>query len=361
MVLPSHGANPRRLYESLGLQVPEKIYDFSENVNPVGPPNAIQENWHHYFNLVTAYPDPLGEPFLSAVATFHSVSRDSIVLGNGASEIFTVLARRYSGKRVIVIHPTFSEYEQTLTAAGAEIVEVIVEEIASWQIPMEQVKNEMRKAAAIYICTPNNPTGVLPKRAELQELVAHGRTVGCDVILDEAFIDWVDEQLSFIPEIVNGNDHLLVVRSMTKLYAIPGIRLGYLIANEKICQQLRSQMPHWHINGLAAVIGAECLMSEQYAQEAIQTSNRSREKISAFLRDFHCEVSQSVTNYIAFRLRDTSESAAFFRFCLERGVVLRHSLNFKGMNGQWFRIGMKNKEVMAILEYVLAQWFKKEK
>lgn len=357
MSLPSHGANPLRLYESFGLQAPKQIYDFSENVNPVGPPAMIQQNWAHYFQSIATYPDPHGEPFLGAVAQFHQVAKENIVLGNGASEIFAILARRYTGKRVLVVHPTFSEYEATLQMAGVEVVDVVVDDIATWQLPLERVKLEMQRAAAIYLCTPNNPTGVLLSRHVLEQLIAHGRTVNCEIVLDEAFIDWVDEQLSYIPTIVTGNSHVIVVRSMTKLYAIPGIRLGYVVAHQAIAQQLAAYMPHWHINSLAASIGVQCLNSVDYARQAVEQARVHREQIGQLLRTYGCQVSHSVTNYVAFCLPDVQQSDAFFRFCLQRGIVLRHSFNFKGMNGEWFRIGMKQQEAMCVLENVLHEWF----
>lgn len=356
MLLPSHGANPRHLYDRLSLDIPTEIYDLSENVNPAGPPAVIEASWNSYLELISQYPDPTGEPFLSKVADFHHVKKNQIVLGNGASEIFTVLARRYAGKRAIVVHPTFSEYEVTLRAAGAEVVDIMVDDIATWQLPVETLKREMVTASVLYVCTPNNPTGVLPSREVLEELIAHGREVNCEIVLDEAFIDWVDEKASSIP-LISQNSHVLVVRSMTKLYAIPGIRLGYLVAHHEICDELREQLPHWHINGLAAVIGVACLASESYAKKAVQRAKEQRIKTTAILQGYGCTVTNSVTNYVAFRLPNPLESAAFFRFCLERGVVLRHSENFKGMNGEWFRIGMKEEGVMAVFEVVLADWF----
>lgn len=357
MQLPSHGANPHSVYERLGMIPPENVVDFSENVNPAGPPPAVVDNWVSYLELVTKYPNPNGEPFLSKVAAFHRVVPANIVLGNGASELFAVLARRYTGKRVILVHPTFSEYEATLTVAGADLVHLIVDDIVSWSMDIDEVKRAMVGADALYICTPNNPTGVLPSRSVLAELMAYGRAVGCELVLDEAFIDWVDEATSFIP-FVSDNPHVIVVRSMTKMYAIPGIRLGYLIAGEEICEELRAQMPHWHINGLAAVIGAACLDSVDYANVTIAKASGCRERVIAMLRGYGCIVSDSVTNYVAFRLPNVEKSAAFFRFCLVRGVVLRHSENFKGMNGEWFRIGIKQPAQMALFERVLNDWFR---
>ena len=199
----------------------------------------------------------------------------------------------------------------------------------------------MTSASVLYLCTPNNPTGIMPERTDLNEIIRRGAEVGCEVVLDEAFIDFVDESLSFIAEIKN-NPHVIVVRSMTKMYAIPGIRLGYIVANPSIIKEIKALAPHWNVNGLAAQIGAVCLQEEQYREQAIQYSNIEREKMTQFLTDNGCNVTDSVTNFISFTLGSGRDSNKLYEDMLTRGIVLRHSQNFRGMDGRWLRIGMKN-------------------
>ncbi len=357
MQLPNHGANPQNVYHQLGLAMPEEVYDFSENVNAAGPPTFVEARWRTYYPLIQRYPDPDGEPFLTKVAAFHDVQKDSILLGNGASELFNVLARRYANKRVIVVHPTFSEYERTLGAAGAEIVPVIVEDVVRYTLPMERLKREMANADALYICTPNNPTGVLPKKEELQQLIAHGANVNCELVMDEAFIDWVDEAYSLIQH-VTKNPHLIVVRSMTKMYAIPGLRLGYLVASSVVVAELKAMLAHWNLNAFALVIGAGCLDEYAYCQQAIAYATKQRKTLQNFLQENGCQVTNSVTNYVCFALPKNQQADAFFTYCLTKGVVLRHTKNFKGLDGEWFRIGIKDIAAMTYLQICLQAWFK---
>ncbi|MFJ7732957.1 pyridoxal phosphate-dependent aminotransferase [Lysinibacillus sp. NPDC097231] len=357
MQLPNHGANPQNVYHQLGLAMPEEVYDFSENVNAAGPPTFVEARWRTYYPLIQRYPDPDGEPFLTKVAAFHDVQKDSILLGNGASELFNVLARRYANKRVIVVHPTFSEYERTLGAAGAEIVPVIVEDVVRYTLPMERLKCEMANADALYICTPNNPTGVLPKKEELQQLIAHGTNVNCELVMDEAFIDWVDEAYSLIQH-VTKNPHLIVVRSMTKMYAIPGLRLGYLVASSVVVAELKAMLAHWNLNAFALVIGAGCLDEYTYCQQAIAYATKQRKSLQNFLQENGCQVTNSVTNYVCFALPKNQQADAFFTYCLTKGVVLRHTKNFKGLDGEWFRIGIKDIAAMTYLHTCLQAWFK---
>lgn len=360
MQLPNHGANPQNVYQQLGLKMPTEVFDFSENVNAAGPPPFVEARWRTFYPLIQRYPDPDGEPFLTKVAHFHRIEKQSIVLGNGASELFTVLARRYVNKRVIVIHPTFSEYERTLKAAGADVVSIVVDDVINYTLPMTQLYQEMVHADAVYICTPNNPTGVLPKKEELLRLIAYGAEVDCELVLDEAFIDWVSEDHSLIGEVAH-NPHVIVVRSMTKMYAIPGLRLGYLVASKIIVSELKAMLSHWNLNAFALVIGAGCLDEHDYCQQAIDYATTQREWLRRFLRDNGCRVTNSVTNYVCFSLPSNQHPDTFFSFCLGQGIVLRHTKNFMGLNGEWFRIGIKDVTAMTYLHNCLQTWFKANK
>ena len=334
-----------------------KIIDFSENVNPAGPPSFIREKWNELFPLISRYPDPQGQPFLTAIAKFHNVDEDQVLLGNGAAEIFSLLATIFQHKRAIIIHPTFSEYEATLTANHVEMIHLEVDDITTWKLPIAQIMKEMKQADIVYLCTPNNPTGVLPPKEELQILIEEGKKANCHVVLDEAFIDWIGEEASMIPY-VNEHPHIMIVRSMTKMYAIAGVRLGYMIAAPNMIQSLQRKTSHWHINGLAAVIGAACLEEVEFRDQSIQYAQKSREAFTAFLQQFGCKTTNSITNYVCFQLPKPQQSKDFFHAMLEKGLVLRHTENFKGMNGQWFRVGMKDDKSMKLLQKEMTSWLK---
>lgn len=352
MLLPNHGANAHHLYKRLGLVMPEKVIDFSENVNPLGPPSFVKACWESYGDLITTYPDPQGEPFLSAAATYHHVPMEQIIVGNGAAEIFASVAKRYEKKRAVLIHPTFSEYEATLAPYHVYIKEIIATE----RLPLDEVMDEVEFAEVIYICRPNNPTGYLIPLEEILQLATYAKTYKCDVVLDEAFLDFIDERESFIPYLPDF-PNVIVVRSMTKMYAIPGLRLGYAVANKEIVKDIRATMPHWNTNAIATTIGAACLMEEQYRLQSITFATEMREQFTAFLQHWNCVVYPSRTNFLCFQLPDVSHSKAFFSYLLKKGYVLRHTENFKGLDGKWFRVGMKEKAQMLELQKEMVAWF----
>ncbi|AXI01079.1 threonine-phosphate decarboxylase [Sporosarcina sp. PTS2304] len=356
MSLPEHGANSVRLYESMDLPVPDRILDFSENCNPAGPPAAVKEAWTDLLSTITSYPDPDGQPFKTAVATFHHVDEQWVVVGNGAAELLSLLARRYRGKCVLLIDPTFSEYRATLQAVGAEVVSIQAEEADDFRLPIARIVDTLPKVAAVYLCTPNNPTGILPSAEELMTVVEAAKRSGTEVVLDEAFIDFVDESRSFIHHLQNYS-HVIVVRSMTKMYAIPGIRLGYIVAHPKIVTTIKGAASHWHVNGVAAEIGVLCLRERSYCESAIVHARTERQKMTEYLRASRCRVIDSVANYIIFAPR---EAQLLYRHLLSKGIVLRHSENFRGMDGRWLRVGMKSTEQMIILREEMTKWFEEQ-
>ena len=352
MVLPNHGANAHHVYERLGIEMPEKVMDYSENVNPLGPPAFVNKHWESYARLITKYPDPLGEPFLSAAAMYHDISVGNVIVGNGAAEIFASLAKRYENKRAVLIHPTFSEYEATLAPYNVYIKEII----ATGELPLDEVLDEVEFAEVIYICRPNNPTGYLIPLKEIIQLAKYAKRYKCEVILDEAFLDFIDEKESFIPYLKDF-PNVIVVRSMTKMYAIPGIRLGYAMASKSIVNDIRSRMPHWNSNAIATTVGATCLLEEDYRVQAIAFAKEMREQMNAFLENWNCIVLPSATNFICFQLPDTARSNEFFEYLLTKGCVLRHTENFKGLDGKWFRVGMKEESQMEHLQKEMTAWF----
>ena len=352
MVLPNHGANAHHVYERLGIEMPETVIDYSENVNPLGPPKFLSDQWESYAQLITKYPDPLGEPFLSAAAKYHEVSIENVLVGNGAAEIFASLAKRYENKRAVVVHPTFSEYEATLAPYNVYIKEVI----ATGKLPLDEVLDEIEFAEVIYICRPNNPTGYLIPLEEIIQIAKYAKRHKCEVVLDEAFLDFIDEKESFIPYLKDF-PNVIVVRSMTKMYAIPGIRLGYALASSSIVSDIRFRLPHWNSNAIATTIGAKCLMEEDYRNAAIVFAKEMRDQMTVYLEYWNCTVLSSSTNFICFQLPNPAHSKEFFVYLLAKGCVLRHTENFKGLDGKWFRVGMKESSQMMYLRKEMTTWF----
>lgn len=352
---PIHGANFTTLYQRFDIAQPETVYDLSENVNHLGPPKAVVDSWLSLIQEIKTYPHPDGEPLKSLLVRKHHLALDQLLLGNGAAELLTFFAFRFKGKRVLLIHPTFSEYKMTLEAAGALIEEIKMTEIQNYELPLEQIKQAMQNAACLYLCNPNNPTGAIINRAILEDIIDHGKTVGCEVLVDEAFMDWTDESNSVI-DITKEMKHVTVLRSMTKMYGIAGLRLGYIIGNPQLIKEMKSKLPHWNVNALAIKVGEICLQDTQFHNNSIQFIKNMKQDIQDYLENKECIVMDSAANFLCFQLKEPNKTRDFYFYCLERGVVLRHTENYSGMDGKWLRIAIKGNEAMNYFKNVMDEW-----
>ncbi|MED3660501.1 aminotransferase class I/II-fold pyridoxal phosphate-dependent enzyme [Ureibacillus terrenus] len=358
MEFPSHGANYKSLYERFRIPMPEEVYDLSENVNAFGFPSRIKEAWPDLLHHIAAYPHPEAEPFRTLLAAKLNVAKEQVLIGNGAAELLTFFAGRFSNRQAIIVHPTFSEYRSTLEAQGAKMIELMAEEIATYKLPLEQIKEHMKDAACLYLCNPNNPTGSLIPKETIEELLIHGEKVECELLVDEAFMDWTDESESVIP-LVEQYPRLTVMRSMTKMYGIAGIRLGYLVGRKELVEELQRRLPHWHVNGLAIKIGQLCLEDETFRNESIERHQKIKRNLEHYLLERNCKMTDSVTNFLCFQLQEPEKTRDFYFYCLKKGVVLRHTENFRGMDGRWLRIGMKGEDAMKKFQQVMDEWYGK--
>lgn len=355
MNLPNHGANPLRLYKQAGIIPPERWQDFSENVHPFGPPPFIKEEWNDFFPLLSSYPDPEAEPFRTAAADFHGLAKEQVAAGNGAAEIFTWLARRYCGKLVALVEPAFSEYRQTLEAENASIKEIQLDAENGWRLETVGMESALEGCAALYICNPHNPTGLLIDVDMLKKIAEICQEANCELVIDEAFIDFVSEDASFVPYLEQF-PHVFIVRSMTKMYAIAGLRLGYVLGSSSNISELTKGSAHWNVNALSAVIGARCFNEQEYRHSIICSAAEERQKMQMFLTEWNCLFTESAANFLSFRLPADKNPHLFFQDMLKAGKVLRHTYSFKGMGGEWFRIGVKSSDAMEELREAIAKW-----
>ena len=357
MKWPSHGANPQYLYEAMNLSMPGERIDFSANLNPLGPPPILQKNWNQLFDLLSDYPDPRGTRLKRKIAQIEGVNEEQVLIGNGGAEIISLIGRLLAGKRVLIIQPSFAEYEQACRVNGCEIE---YHQLASenWDLDIESLIGKLDQVDALFFCNPSNPTGIYYPRSVLEKLIEHCAQHECQLIIDEAFYDFLSDYQSIVSSI-NTCNQLLIIRSMTKMFAIPGLRLGYLLANAQIIEKVADFQPHWSINALALQAGEWCLGNEEYLHETRKLIEEERDKLSLFYEKNGFEMSASKVNF--YLLKDSFRLDAFplFDYLLKSGIIPRHTMNFPGLDGRWLRFAIKNSDDNAKLMEVMTEWRKR--
>jgi len=336
------------------MTLPEYYIDFSANINPLGPPGVLKEKWNDFFHEINAYPDPNARRLKAKIAMQEQLTTESILVGNGGAELITLVARMLKGKKVLIVQPSFSEYENACRANGCDILYYSLRE-PRYELNLDELRLKLRDVAAVFLCNPNNPTGVQFPTSAILSLIAECEKHDCFFILDEAFYDFLIEYDSFVPYI-GKYQRLIVIRSMTKMFAIPGIRLGYLLASPAIIAELKKLQPHWSVSTIALLTGELCISNAAFINRTQTYITSERERLFSFYRQQNFFVSPSKVNFYLLKDPLLEEQFPLFKFLLENGLIPRHTFNFPGLGGRWLRFAIKNRQENNKLMEVLMQW-----
>lgn len=354
MKLPLHGSNPQYVYEAFNLPLPDEVLDFSVNLNPFGPPRTLHAQWDRLFSLVEDYPDPDGTSLRSLIAREVNLPVASVLLGNGGAELISCIAHMLSGKRVLIVQPTFAEYDKMCRAHGCDVSYIHLTE-GVWKLDVSTMIDQLEHADALFLCHPNNPTGVLYSHHELSKLLNACEKYNCLLIIDEAFYDFVPKNITFAHE-VSKSMHLVIIRSLTKMYAIAGLRLGYMLADPKLIKYVQSFQPQWSVNALALEAGQICMRDQSHVNKAQSYITTERKRLFRQLKHLGYTLSNSYVNYYLLRDPTLNKQDSLIYWLLERRIVPRHTYNFPGLDGRWIRLAIKRQADNDKLLEALRQW-----
>ena len=354
MKWPAHGSNPQYLFSAIHIPQPNELVDFSANINPLGPPPILREKWEQLFEVVSDYPDPKGQQLKKKLAEKEKIQESQILIGNGGAELISLIGRLLAGKKVVIVQPAFSEYEEAcqINSCTVEYFQLTADQ---WELNIKALSEKLKDADALFLCNPCNPTGVYYDKSTLIELMKQCQKQHCLFIIDEAFYDFLPDYESIV-HCIKEFKHFLIIRSMTKMFAIPGLRLGYVLANESIIKQLSAYQPQWSMNALALKAGEWFLECESFMEETRVLIETEREKLFAFYEENGFNVSPSRVNFYLLKDPLLKAQMPLFQFLLERGMIPRHTMNFPGLEGEWLRFAIKSPEHNDKLMEAMLDW-----
>ncbi len=333
---------------------PSEILDFSANINPLGlsplAKAAILEN----LDDVVHYPDRFCSDLRVLLAKKYRIKPGQVLIGNGATELIHLIPRALHLKKILIPAPSFSEYERAAQFAGAEVVFMPLSEENGYRLDVRASvdlinDNQNNGIDAVFLCNPNNPTGHLLSKKEIISILKAAFHLGVLVILDEAFIDFTDAP-SFVGEI-SWYINLIVVRSFTKFYAMPGLRAGYLAANAATVSQIEAIKAPWSVNHLAAIAAAAGLNDRAYIKATHQLIETERSYLSETLSKLPgIEVFPSSTNYLLFKLGAETPDADELSKRLGPGkILIRSCESFRGLSDRHVRIAVRTHKENEVL------------
>ena len=335
--------------------------DFSANINPLGLPSKVLEAVRQNIPQIIHYPDPAGRELKEALADFYLVPQNEIVLGNGAAELLYVYFHMFRPRRVLLPMPSFSEYERAALSAGAEVCCHELFAAQGFTIGLDTLLPKLSEVDCLVIGNPNNPTGSLLTAAELERCVQAAAAVGTAVIVDESFIEFLPEEKDYtVRQLVARYPNLGVLQSLTKFYAIPGIRLGFGLFSPEASARMEQGKDPWNVNLLAQKAGVAALHDRDYQQQARRYVQNEKDYLANALQKLDgIKVYPPTVNFIFLDLKAGGwNSAAFAQQMRRRGILIRDCANYSGLGDTFIRVAVKshneNQQLLDAFRDILA-------
>ena len=318
--------------------------DFSVNVNPLGTPESVVAALHGAVERCGNYPDMKAEKLKRAVSSQLNVPEEYLLFGNGASELFMAVVHGIKPEKTVIPVPSFYGYEYAAKAAGGEIIYYEMKRENSF-CPGEDIDAVLAEdVQLLFLANPNNPVGNLLGREALLALLQHCQEKGIYVVLDESFIEFCGVRFSMLEEI-ETLDRLILIRTFTKIFSIPGVRLGYLIcSNPETRMKIAAQLPEWNLSGFAQEAGCVCAGQREVIMETENYINTERQLLEKELKKKGFQVFPSCANFIMFY-----SDEALYEKLLEKGILIRDCRNFRGLGKGFYRIAVKTRKENEIL------------
>jgi threonine-phosphate decarboxylase len=319
------------------------LIDFSVSTNPFGPPPAVIAAYHGAAASIASYPEPYAATLTAAIAEHLGLAPGNVLAGNGSTQLLYLVARVMRPRRPFVVIPTFSEIANSLLTLPVAPAPIALRRERRFRLDLDDIDRALSDGAdALFMGRPNSPTGSVVDLAQTRAIAERCAARQCWCVIDEAFIEFADDPSSSVA-LINEYPRTLVTRSMTKLYAIPGLRLGYLAGSDDTVAGLARALEPWSVSGPAAAAGLACLRQPDRWREEIRIAlARERDWLAQGLGAIAgFTVFPSAANFLMFEVKERSRP--FAPHMLERGIVVRDLAALPGAGPGLFRIGARSR------------------
>lgn len=314
---------------------PDEIIDMSSSVNPLPLPKRIFHKINKNFKLLNKYPDPEARTFRRSLSLLYDIPFENILCGNGSTELIYLTVTALKPGPVLILEPTFIEYEKACRLNEINDVEKIftLSKDEVFNLAFDKLKEG--KYSIVFICNPNNPTGwLIEKKVILNFANFFKNTI---FVIDEAFIDFVPEE-SLIKESISLKN-IIVLRSLTKFYGIAGLRFGYASGSFEIIEKLKKFKQPWSINSVAQWIAEEIIRDEEFRDKSLDFFRKEKDFFESRLKTLPLEYFSSVANFYLIKIN----RKGVFQHMLKKGILIRDCSNFYGLNENFIRVSVKRR------------------
>jgi threonine-phosphate decarboxylase len=335
---------------------PAEIIDFSASINPLGPPTSARKAFQKSYEEIPRYPDPYGEELKEALANRHGMRPEELLLGNGSTQLIYLLCFALRPCKALVAGPAFSEHANALKLAGAKVRFLSLAADDSFRFSTEKFTAVWAKDDDMaFLTTPNSVTGQLIPRAEIEKIARLALIKRKFLVVDETFIDFVEGES--VKQLIRENPYLIVLRSLTKFYALPGLRLGYLLAHSRTVAQFAAYLEPWSVNGPAQKVALACLADRSFGLKTGRWLQRERNFLAQALIALKGFLPYpSSANFLLVRIANNASAAGLRSFLLNKKILIRACNSFAGLGSDHFRVAVKRRKDNRLLLEALREW-----
>ena len=318
-----------------------ELIDFSSNINPLGVPNSFADRIAQDVKVVERYPDLQYREVLENLRKYTGIEEKYFVLGNGAAEIIDLVISCF--KNIVIVVPSFEEYEISAKKWNCNIEYSYLKE--NMEIDYTDLIYKVKRNDALILGNPNNPNGGLIDQEQFNEILSICEETEKTVIIDEAFIEFTDNEMdSFISKVTQYKS-IFIIRALTKFFAMPGIRFGYgITSNKNLLTTIKGKQNPWNINCFAELATRYVLEDEEYINESKKLMKKERKHFLEQLNkiDFIDTIYPTSCNYVLCKLKIHND--ILYQHCLENKILIRKAHDYKGLDEKYVRFAIKDRK-----------------
>ncbi len=336
-----HGSDLEKIEEYYGIPK-EEIIQFAANVNPLGLSDSVKKELAAHLDIISSYPDRSYTSLKQVISRYCGCSPENVVVGNGSTELISLLINQRSAKKALVLGPTYSEYERELKLTGGLLSYYNLKETDNFILDTEDFINSIPNGTdLVIICNPNNPTSSAIIQSEMEKLVRFCRSRGIFVMIDETYVEFAPdiEQITAIP-LTEHYDNLMVIRGVSKFFAAPGLRFGYgITSNHEFLSMLLTHQNPWSLNSIGAFAGELLLQDSEYIDKTRSLILSERARLCRQLVTLDTfKVYEPCGNFILLRiLKEDVTSFQVFEAAIREKLMIRDCSSFQSLKGEFVR------------------------
>lgn len=341
-----HGSDLEKIEKIYGIRK-EDIVSFSANVNPLGLSESLKQELAKRLDVITAYPDRAYTRLRQAIAEYCHTAYENIIVGNGSTELISLMIQLRAPKQAMIAAPTYSEYEREVRLQGGVISYFQMQEEDNFRLDVTALMQDITPQTDLLIlCNPNNPTSGAITSADMEAIVKHCRKTDTLVMVDETYIEFADnyEEIASIP-LTERYDNLVVLRGISKFFAAPGLRLGYAVTGSRqIREHIHKEQNPWSINSLAETAGTLMFTDTAYIHAVKELICKERERVCRALAHIDgLKVYPASANFVLVRITKGGINADdLFDAAIRKHMMIRNCASFPYPDNRYFRLCFMN-------------------